>query len=65
MGASRSGTGHVGRRSRTKPAPVALTASPRVERGAEAPHSGYSNADIWAVAACLSTELAGCSTVRS
>jgi hypothetical protein len=39
------------RRSRTKPAPDALTASPRVERGAEAPHSGYSKAAIWAVAA--------------
>ncbi|MGJ7043395.1 hypothetical protein J2Y63_006679 [Shinella sp. BE166] len=33
--------------------------------GAEAPHFGYSKADIWAVAACLSTELAGCSIVRS
>lgn len=35
------------------------------ESGAEAPWLGYSKADIWAVAACLSTELAGCSTVRS
>ncbi len=33
--------------------------------GAEAPRLGYSKADIWAVAACLSIELAGCSTVRS
>ena len=33
--------------------------------GAEAPRIGYSKADVWAVAACLSTELAGCSTVRS
>jgi hypothetical protein len=33
--------------------------------GAEAPQLGYSKADIWAVAACLSTEVADCSTVRS
>lgn len=33
--------------------------------GAQAPRLSYSKADIWAVAACLSTELAGCSTVRS
>lgn len=35
------------------------------EGGAKAPRSSYSNAAIWAVAACLSTELKGCSTVRS
>jgi len=35
------------------------------EGGAEAPRSSYSKAAIWAVAAFWSTELAGCSTVRS
>lgn len=44
---------------------VATTLRTLEEGGAEAPRSSYSNADIWAVAACLSTELAGCSTVRS